>query len=743
MTGRSGSGDAEALRYLDLVFRQIPGLIWTTDRELAIIHVFGRLYEQARIDQLRIEGRTLSDVLHSGGADVAIAHHRAALEGRSASFGYAFRGRRYQALVEPLVDPDDRISGCVGAAIDVTELVRTDEELEQSRRLLADAQALAHVGSWEWEIERNVVTWSDEVYLIYGLPKGDFSATYESFLQRVHPDDLGHTQAVLFAAVRDPKPFNYDHRIVRPDGSVRMLQTRGDVTLDDAGKATRMMGCCWDVTDKWEADQGRERAISLLEATLDATADGLLVVDLAGKVTAHNVRFRTLWGISEAMAMTRTDEELLDYVADQLEDPRTFLSQVRELYAAPDRESFDVLRFKDGRVFERYSTPQRLGSEIVGRVWSFRDVTDRERLYRQAVFLADAARLLASLDVEKALEAVARLAVPFLGEACAVDLLEVGGFRRLLTISSPPGSSLATDLPAAVYAGHATTYAIASTSYMSVPMVARGRVLGVITLAALGGRSYLPRDLDLVEEVARRATLSVENARVYAKAQEALRARDEFLAIAAHEIRGPITSIHLAVQSLATARTPAAAHPTLRAIIEREDRRLARFVDELLDLGRIQSGRLQFDLQHVELSAIVRDVATRLAPDLARSGTRLSVTTAGPVVGRWDAMRIDQIVANLLSNAIKFGQGRPIDLVLEIEDSHVRLVVRDQGIGIPEEMQHKIFEPFERGVSTRNYGGLGLGLYIVRTAVEGMGGSVRVQSEPGHGSTFTVELPLE
>jgi GAF domain-containing protein len=282
-----------------------------------------------------------------------------------------------------------------------------------------------------------------------------------------------------------------------------------------------------------------------------------------------------MWRITEELAATRNDEELLDHVAGQLMDPEAFLHGVSELYAHPELDSFDVLRFRDGRVFEPYSTPEQLNGEIVGRVWSFREVTEREQLFRHALFLTDAARLLASLDIDNALDAVARLSVPLLGEACAVDLLEEEGFRRLLTISATPDRSIPGDLPPAVYAGHGTTFSVATASYLSVPIVARGRVLGIITLAAQPERAYAPRDLDLAEELARRAALSVENARVYAKAQEALRARDEFLAIAAHEIRGPITSIHLAVQSLTSPQAPTSSHTTLRAIIEREDRRLA------------------------------------------------------------------------------------------------------------------------------------------------------------------------
>src|SRR5215467_3765568 len=217
-----------------------------------------------------------------------------------------------------------------------------------------------------------------------------------------------------------------------------------------------------------------ERAGSLLEATIEATADGLLVVDLDGKVKTHNQRFLSLWGIPAELAGHRDDEKLLSFVFDQLEDPEQFRRGVQEIYGHPDRESFDILRFKDGRVFERYSVPQRIHEDIVGRVWSFRDVTERERLFRRALFLSDATRLLASLEVEPALDSVAHLTVPYIGDSCAVDLLGNGGPRRLLVVSRDPRQPINPELRSTVLAGYSTVYEFGERSCMVVPLVVKG-----------------------------------------------------------------------------------------------------------------------------------------------------------------------------------------------------------------------------------------------------------------------------
>ena len=168
---------------------------------------------------------------------------------------------------------------------------------------------------------------------------------------------------------------------------------------------------------------------------------------------------------------------------------------------------------------------------------------------------------------------------------------------------------------------------------------------GAITFCGSAHRRYLPRDLEVAEELARRAALALDNARLYRRAQEALRARDEFLSVAAHEIRGPLTAIHLAAQTIKKGKSrPRGAARRCSAVVEREDRRLSQFVDELLDLGRIREGRLQLQYETVSLGEVVRDVARRLDADLIRSRSSLSVVAEENVVGQWDRFRLEQVV---------------------------------------------------------------------------------------------------
>lgn len=229
--------------------------------------------------------------------------------------------------------------------------------------------------------------------------------------------------------------------------------------------------------------------------------------------------------------------------------------------------------------------------------------------------------------------------------------------------------------------------------------------------------------------------------------QRSLVARDEFISIAAHELRTPITSLLLNVQGIVRPRDPADAARVLQTrgrALERSATRLAGLVENLLDVSRIQEGRLEIAREPVDLSEVVREVTQRYAHDCERAGCTLRVEIEEGIVGMWDRVRLDQITTNLLFNAIKYGAGHPVEVRVAADRQAGRavLTVRDHGIGIPEEQQERIFGRFERAVSVRTYGGFGLGLWIVRQIVEALGGTVRLHSRLEQGATFLVELPL-
>jgi signal transduction histidine kinase len=221
-------------------------------------------------------------------------------------------------------------------------------------------------------------------------------------------------------------------------------------------------------------------------------------------------------------------------------------------------------------------------------------------------------------------------------------------------------------------------------------------------------------------------------------ADEARVTRENFLTVAAHELRTPLTTLRLRLQRL-RGRSGASEDDDLGAAL-RQVLRMDGLIHQFLDAIRLQQARIELDRRAVDLGALAREVGDRLAPSVV---PRLQVEAIAPVVGRWDPARLEHVIAHLLLNAFKFGRGKPVHLRVERNGDRALLSVQDEGIGIAREDQERIFRRFERAVGVRQYGGLGLGLWIASEFVQAHGGSIRVESVAGKGAIFTVELPIE
>lgn len=281
-------------------------------------------------------------------------------------------------------------------------------------------------------------------------------------------------------------------------------------------------------------------------------------------------------------------------------------------------------------------------------------------------------------------------------------------------------------------------------SVLHVPLVGRTGSLGVMMLATTGDRPSLGgMDLAFAQELARRAALALENARLYHESQEAIRLRDDFLAVAAHELRTPLTTLGLQLSTLVqrARREPSGelAERLERGL--RQVRRLGALVETLLDVSRLSSGELRLNPERMDLGEVVGEVLARFEAEAQAVGCTLRLEVVPGITGHWDRMRVEQLVSSLVANALKFGTHQPVEVRVEPDGEVARLVVEDRGIGIPEDQLERIFERFGRAVSSRSYGGLGLGLYMARRAAQAHGGRVWAEQRPGGGARFTLELP--
>jgi len=391
------------------------------------------------------------------------------------------------------------------------------------------------------------------------------------------------------------------------------------------------------------------------------------------------------------------------------------------------------------------------------------DVTERKRAERTATFMAEASAVLASsLDYHVTLARVAELTVPLLADCCFVDL-RTGEetFERLASATKDAARDLFAGLVREVITTgvprllahidsthplHAS--GIGSALVVPLVVVSGERPMGALTLAMSHSRRVLAeRDTRVVEDVARRAAMAIEHARLYDDAQKANLAKDEFLAILSHELSTPLTII-LGWSGILS-RDDVTQEELTRGVesIRAGALAQAQLIDDVLDLSRVTTGKLRLDVQPVSIGQLVADSLT--AVRVASAAKRIELiapdtTTAATVLG--DANRLRQVIWNLLTNAIKFTppEGRVV-VDLEITSGTVRLSVTDTGRGIAREFLTHVFEPFRQAdaSTTRAHGGLGLGLAIVRYLVEGHGGTVAAFSDGlDQGARFVVELPL-
>ena len=231
--------------------------------------------------------------------------------------------------------------------------------------------------------------------------------------------------------------------------------------------------------------------------------------------------------------------------------------------------------------------------------------------------------------------------------------------------------------------------------------------------------------------------------------KEAVRAREDFLSIASHELKTPLTSLFLQLQLLQRLAKSGSAIPVSHASvdkkldsIQRQLKRLYALIDSLLDVTRIRANRLTWTPGRMELRSLLEEIVLRFQDEAGAKGTRIILQKSLRAEGYWDRTRIEQVISNLISNALKYGNGHPVTVLMEVNQNQAILRVRDQGIGISKRDQARIFDRFERAAG-HNYGGLGLGLYITKSYVERHGGRISLESELGKGSTFTVELPIQ
>jgi PAS domain S-box-containing protein len=503
-------------------------------------------------------------------------------------------------------------------------------------------------------------------------------------------------------------------------------------------------------------------ALAVMRATLEATADGILAVDQAGRITSLNTNFLEIWGMPQELVDLRDTQKFRAFIAQQLKHPERYLARTAEIEASRE-QSFDLLELADGRSIERYSDVVVVGGRAVGRVWSFRNVTQRQESdlisRRLAAIVDNSDDAIVGKDLNSIITSWNKAAERIFGYSA--DEMVGTSIMRLIP---PELQSEEEEILACIRRGERYDH------FETVRLRKDGRRLHVsLTISPIKdangivvGASKIARDITdrkLAEKALRKAqdvaevanaerALLLESERAArSEAERASRMKDEFLATLSHELRTPLNAVLGWANTLRAGRLRPEELTAGLETIERNARVQAQLIDDLLDMSRIISGKVRLDVQRIDLPAtLAASIDTVRASALAK-GIRLQTVIdplSAPVSG--DPHRLQQVFWNLLNNAIKFTpKGGRVQVLLERVNSQVEVSIVDTGEGISPEFLPYIFDRFKQAdaSTTRHYRGLGLGLSLVKQLVELHGGTVRAKSGGlGKGATFIVSLPL-
>lgn len=652
---------------------------------------------------------------------------------------------------------------------------RAEEALVEREGLLSGVFDNAGAGIAVVDVEGRPFTANKVLQNMLGYDADELSRM--RFTEFTHPDDVALDWGLFQELVRGERDsYRIEKRYVRKDGSQFWVQLNTSVARDARQRPEFVIALLEDITDRRNAEEATRRLTAILEATPDFVG----IADASGRAVYINRAGRRLVGVDAA------DVTGL-YIADF--HPQASARRVlQEAVPTALREGVWVgeteLLGPDGEhlpvsqviVAHRDSTGR---VEYISTI--MRDITDRKRMEESQRFLLEAGGAFSgSLDMNTILRSIAELSVPDLADCCTVDLVTDGlveraaitrirpdGRRTLRQRMHPSGKEPNPVIAEVVSSGEPRIIPEMTEEWMKklthdgrhlglirdtrprslmiVPLPGRDRVQGVITFMMMRqGKHYDAQDLSLATELASRAGLALDNARLFQESRRATRVRDEVLRVVAHDLRNPLHTISLSADLLREQlpREPAAPWTDTLEIIGRSVAQADHLIGDLLDVARIQAGKLAIEPRPTDTRELASEAIGMQESHAAQRGIELrdDIPQTLPSIHA-DSHRVLQVFSNLIGNALKFSPaGSTVTVGASVSDGAVRFSIHDNGPGIAESDLPHLFDPFWQ--ARAGTGGAGLGLAIARSIIEAHGGRIWVRSRPGKGSTFFFTLPL-
>jgi len=630
----------------------------------------------------------------------------------------------------PVLDEQGTLIARIETIKDVTDRARAEEVLREREAQLAEAQRLAHVGSWEWEVAADRIRWSDELYRMFGLRPEELPASFEAYLRRIHRDDRARVRRIIGDALATGTSFTFHHRVVLPDGATRILHSRGHVERDGGGEVSRMFGTAQDVTEARRAEKALRRSEELFRVLAENATDMIATGSLDGTIRYVSPSSRALVGFAPEELVGRSCYEFF-----HPDDVPAIQAHHRGLLTGTEIVTFEYrgLHADGGWVWmEMIARAVRDPTGALREIHTAsRDIGLRKRAEEELRRERDlSASLVASLG-----DGVAVISPDWLLLDVNPALCQMTGFGRDELVGRTAPFPF---VPADEASLEVCLQILGSSTAEESDLVLRrrdGSPLPVIVSSAP------------LRDTAGSVIGHVCALKDITERQAFQRLKDEFVALASHELRTPLTSVLGYLEAVLEDDRDALApeHRRLLAVAERNARKLVRLAGDLLVVAGSDAGRLRLDLAEVDAVALVDECVESARPTAEERGIALVVRSGDvpPVMG--DRARLAQVGDNLLSNALKFTPplGR-VEVSVEACGEGAMIAVADTGMGIDAAELPFVFERFYRSPAASRDGipGSGLGLAISKSIVEGHGGRIWAESEEGRGSTFMLVVPF-
>jgi len=676
-------------------------------------------------------------------------------------------------------DSSGRPEKLIGIAWDETERKQTEDALRENELRLRVIFDTSSAGILIVDPHGLIVQANQRMAELFACSlETMIGSAYPEF---VHPDQRQSGIDVLQAMVENRMDTIFTERhYLRKDGSDFWGYISGRRMVAPDGEFTGLLGIISDITDRKRAEDDLRWKTALLEAQVEATSDGILVVDTRRQWVINNQLFLDMLKVPEEIRSQKNDQALLVYMSSRTKDPEQFQKKVRFLYSHRDETSSDEIEFDDGMVLYRYSSPVigRDGKHY-GRIWTFRDVTEHRRALEalweseqrqsniidflpDATFAVDrAGKVIAWNRAIEEMTGVPKAdmigkdnyayALPFQGEhrPILVDFifLDQKGIEDRYYFISRKGDQLIAEtfIPDLNGKKNVFLWSIASPLYNS-----SGFIVGAIE--SIRDISRYKSAEEELKEINLQLEVTTKHAKQMAEqAQQANAAKSEFLANMSHEIRTPMNAV-IGMTNLLLYENLSSTQQEYVEIIRNGGEALLAIINNILDLSKIEGGMMELEHQPFDICRIIEESLDLVAAVAQEKGLGMAYDTdeGTPRIILGDPTKVRQILVNLLSNAVKFTERGGIAISvfsrrLEGKSYEIHFTVKDTGIGIPGEKLGRLFQPFSQvdASTTRKYGGSGLGLVISKRLVEMMGGKIWVESESGKGSAFHFTIQAE